>query len=240
MEIIVATMQAGRGESFCCVASTQWMCTYLLSYCDDECSTSQNSSILVNIQGLVNSSMVVVGEESTWCQMKTEVNAGAASRRNCGMCCGGCCCCCGYGSRCSEVIQQLWNKRGFKICSRVLATVCALLSALILWSEMVMSSSLHSPIGVMMGAYSTSASPAADGNDTGARTVLTQAVAFVALSYMSICTYWSLFRVNIGWAYAMQGPQQSSTSALIFNGEYLSRLQFPLGNNFLMILNAPR
>ncbi len=93
-----------------------------------------------------------------------------------------------------------------------------------------MASNLHSPIGYMMGAYQT------DHIDP----TVVQAISFFALAYMSICTYWTLFRMNIGWSFRLQAPNLSPPSSLIFNGEYLSRLQFSLGYNFLLCLNDPR
>ena len=64
---------------------------------------------------------------------------------------GSCCC----STSVQDSLQAIWSKRLFKLLTRWLAIVCAVLSALILWSELVMSSSLHSPIGMMMGAYSS-------------------------------------------------------------------------------------
>ena len=46
--------------------------------------------------------------------------------------------------------------------------------------------------------------------------------------------------MNLGWLHTLQGPQQSSPASLIYNGQYFSRLQFSLGYNFLLILNAPK
>ena len=43
-----------------------------------------------------------------------------------------------------------------------------------------------------------------------------------------------------GWKYKLEGPQQSSPFSLIFNGQYLSRLQFTIGYNFLLLLNVNR
>ena len=115
---------------------------------------------------------------------------------------------------------------------RVLAGTCGVLSIVILWSELVLSTSLHSPVGVMIGAY--------DWSVATEKSAWIQTVTFITLAYMSLCTYWSLFRMNLGWAYTLQGPQQSSPFSLLYNGEYFSRLQFALGYNFLMTLNAPK
>ncbi len=122
-----------------------------------------------------------------------------------------------------------------------------------------MSTSLHSPFGSMMDAYApvptTSTSPSTS-NSTSTSTSTSfstsidteqataafgcQFFSLLALVYMSVCMYWSLFRMNLGWAFTLQGPQQSPPSSLIFNAEYFSRLQFPLGFNFLLVLNAPK
>lgn len=108
--------------------------------------------------------------------------------------------------------------------------LCGVVSVTILWSELFLAAQWKSPVGFFMGAYSPQGNLSA---------VAMQGVSFFALSYMSICTYWSLFRLNLGWAYTLQGPQLSPPSSLIFNGEYFSRLQFALGYNFLMFLNIP-
>ena len=68
--------------------------------------------------------------------------------------------------------------------------------------------------------------------------VVIQSIAFAALFYMSLCTYWSLFQINLGWQYKMAGPQLSAYPSLVFNAQYFSRLQFSLGFNFLMTLNT--
>lgn len=127
-------------------------------------------------------------------------------------------------------LYLLWSQRLYTHSCRAAAVVCGLMSLLILWCEMLMSSQVDSPIGLLMTAYDYQQSSS----------VMVQAVSFVVLMYMSMCTYWPLFRLNIGWAYQLQGPQQSSPFSLIFNAEYLSRLQFTIGYNFLMFLNVPK
>ena len=141
-------------------------------------------------------------------------------------------------------LYSFFARRVYVHSCRAAAVVCGALSCLVLWSEMLMSSNVHSPIGVMMTAYASSSSSGSGGGSNGGTegpsSVMVQAVSFVALMYMSMCTYWPLFRINIGWTYKLQGPQQSSPFSLIFNAEYLSRLQFAIGYNFLMYLNVPK
>ena len=137
-------------------------------------------------------------------------------------------------SHCHQVISNFYHKicsaKNLKALCRFFSALCGVLSFTILWSELFMAAGWRSPVAFMMGAYS----PQRNLNE-----VVIQAVSFLALSYMSICTYWSLFRLNLGWAFTLQGPQLSPPSSLIFNGEYFSRLQFALGYNFLMLLNLP-
>lgn len=49
-----------------------------------------------------------------------------------------------------------------------------------------------------MGAYDSSA-------DLDSDLTMVQAISFLALAYMTLCTYWALFRINIGWGYRLQG-----------------------------------
>ena len=127
-------------------------------------------------------------------------------------------------------LYVIWSQRLYTHTCRAAAVLCGAMSILVLWCEMLMSSHVDSPIGLLMTAYSYQKS----------NSIMVQAVSFVALMYMSICTYWPLFRLNIGWTYQLQGPQQSSPFSLIFNAEYLSRLQFTIGYNFLMYLNVSK
>jgi hypothetical protein len=171
------------------------------------------------VQQLIESSSNSPPSE-TWCEMKMETSVPSNTSTITGRIAG-----------CCSSIRTTLRTKFMKHLCRFASVVCVVLSGLILWSEMVMSTTMHSPFGILMGAYSTNPVKGS---------VMPQAVSFLALVYMSICMYWSLFNLNLGWAFTLQGPQQSPPSSLIFNGEYFSRLQFPLGYNFLMILNAPR
>ena len=179
--------------------------------------------------------------ELAWCEMPTSTSTiatGTAANKNSSVISSiynMSCHWCSISSRlshCMQYMHQLWLFRLRRTVCISFSIICGLGSVLILWSEMVLASELRSPVAYLMGAYNTSFS-----NESS---VLVQGVAFIFLAYMSICTYWSLFRINLGWAYSLQGPQQSSPSSMIFNAEYFSRLQFTLGYNFLVILHAAR
>ena len=171
-----------------------------------------------------------------WCPMPTDTDSGRGGDKTC---VGRWLCCASIISNShvyrtmvvyTNSLYLLWRTRFFSHSCRAAAVLCGLGSLLILWCELVMSSNMDSPIGLMMTAYSyQEPSPA-----------VVQAVSFMALAYMSICTYSPLFRINIGFSFRLQGPQQSPPSSLIFNGKFLSRLQFALGYNFLSAINVSR
>ena len=110
---------------------------------------------------------------------------------------------------------------------RLFAIVFAAATAVILWSELLMASSLSSPIGLLLENLAMGHMDF----------IAIQTIALLSLAYMSICTYWSLFRLNLGAMYSLQCPQLSLTPSLIFNAQYFSRLQFALGYNFIIMLN---
>ena len=133
-------------------------------------------------------------------------------------------------TQCYVGAYKFWITKCYKPTLRLGAIICTFFSIVILWCELLMASRLESPIGYFMNAY----------NPSQSSPILVQAVSFITLSYMSVCTYWTLFRLNIGWSYRLDGPQLSPPSSLIFNAEYLSRIQFALGYNFLLCLNVNR
>lgn len=90
-----------------------------------------------------------------------------------------------------------------------------------------MPTDLNSPVGLWLVSLSQDSS----------NFIAIQIISVLTLAYMSICTYWSLFRINLGAMYTLQGPQLSLPASLIFNAQYFSRLQFSLGYNFLIMLN---
>jgi len=103
----------------------------------------------------------------------------------------------GISSRILKSIQYLFQViNGYTGCSkyffqdkvskyfaRFLSVTAAGVSIIILWSETIMATSIASPIAMVINAN----------RDAG------QAILFLFLTYMSICTYWSLFRINLGW-----------------------------------------
>ena len=115
--------------------------------------------------------------------------------------------------------QNRMFMRGFSV-------VLMVLSILVLWSQLVIGfDGLPSPISFML-------------NKTSNSNVGVQLICFLILLYMSVCAYYTLFSLKLGWYFTLQGPQQSPPSSLIFNAEQLSRLQFALGFNFLLSIGS--
>jgi hypothetical protein len=111
---------------------------------------------------------------------------------------------------------------------KTLSVCSALLSVIVIWCELVMASSLSSPIELVLVSLASYNNP-----------VWVQTVSFLTLAYVSTCAYWSLFRGNLfGLEYVVSSPQLSPPAALIVNGEYFTRLQFSVGFNFLLLLNS--
>lgn len=176
----------------------------------------------------------LAAEDSSWCEMRMAIesqpeNDGNSRTQSF----------CGPFSKIHNQLRLSWRRYIFKHVCRIGAIFCAFASAIILWSELVMSTNLNSPIGAILTRIAGTEASRSDGNSDG-ESFLAQFLIFLALCYMSICTYWSLFRVNIGWAYTLQGPYLSPPSSLIFNAMYFCRLQFSIGYNFLLFVNLSK
>ncbi|CAM9213039.1 unnamed protein product [Laminaria digitata] len=113
---------------------------------------------------------------------------------------------------------------------RALALVCAALSGLIVWSEVMAASTWNlSPFGILLRCMSQQEAGAA-------HAVSMQAAVLVPFLYMSLCCYRSLFTLRIFGAFRLQAGHHTLPGPLLFNAQYLIRLQFPLGYNFMRIL----
>lgn len=107
---------------------------------------------------------------------------------------------------------------------RVAGVASAVLSVMVLWSEATLAAAINlSPFALILRAFD------------GHRGFLFQLAAMIPLLYMSLCVYGSLFKFSLFGRYRLRGSKQSQGVALIFNAQYLVRLQFPLGYNYLFM-----
>ena len=110
----------------------------------------------------------------------------------------------------------------------LLTGVFSVLSVLILWSEVFMGMPTNlSPFGVVLESLH------GDDGKTMARSI--EVISLIPLAYMSVCVYSSLFKLRIFGRYGLR-KGLSDGGALIFNAEYLVRIQFPLCYNYLLFL----
>ncbi|CAN0068755.1 unnamed protein product [Ascophyllum nodosum] len=124
----------------------------------------------------------------------------------------------------------IWRAYVRWLCCRTLAVLCAVLSAMILWSEVVAASPWDlSPFGILVRCmYQRQAGIA--------HALSMQVAVLVPFLYMSLCCFRSLFTLRILGSFALQGGHQTLPGPLLINAQYLIRLQFPLGYNFMRIL----
>ena len=132
----------------------------------------------------------------------------------------------GLVARLSNGLRRSWVKSGLaQPCLALVSAVCTGLSVICVWSELTMGSPVSlSPWGLLISSL-------ASDDGTGAHTVSIQLIALIPYCYMSLCTFYSLFKLKLFGLLRLSGPHQSTPGPLIFNAIYLSRLQFPLGYN---------
>jgi hypothetical protein len=123
-------------------------------------------------------------------------------------------------------LRHLWITRLIKPFSITSSCIFAALSIMVLWSEATMSLPWNlSPFAFILSM--------AAGETKG---FLFACLALLPLLYMSACVYTSIFKMSFFGPNCLRGCKQSSGAALIFNAQYLIRMQFPLGYNYLLML----
>lgn len=127
--------------------------------------------------------------------------------------------------------RDFWYRNNLtKISLNILGWLCVCMSGIILWSEVLIGFKISmSPWGILISLVSSGAY----------HPVMVQILAVLPYAYMSLCTFYSLFKLKLFGLLTLCGPQQSTPGPLLFNAIYLIRLQFPLGLNYLMMLSPP-
>ncbi|KDO31940.1 hypothetical protein SPRG_03156 [Saprolegnia parasitica CBS 223.65] len=106
--------------------------------------------------------------------------------------------------------------------AKALTCVCVLGSGIVMWSEVVMGApEWLSPLRHLLGS-----------------TASTHIIVIGLLLYMALCTYMSLFSMRGSGRLALHGNHNSTELSLLTTSVHQSRLQFSLGYNFLLLLNA--
>jgi hypothetical protein len=130
---------------------------------------------------------------------------------------------------CNSRLMHVWIRYLRAFVYRLAALFFAILSMAILWSEATLGSKYNLSPFALVQQYLSSDDDDQDG-------FLFQIAALVPLLYMAICTSNGLFQVGKFGPYCLRGNRQSHGVALVFNAQYLVRLQFPLAYNYLMML----
>lgn len=130
--------------------------------------------------------------------------------------------------RVKYLFQRFWLRHLRYHTYRFISFTTAILSVFVLLSEVTLASSLNlSPFSWTLAAL--------DNWGGSSSQILFQLAALVPLLYMSICVYTCLFQMSLLGPYCLRGNRQSHGVALVFNAQYLVRLQFPLGYNYLLM-----
>ena len=157
-------------------------------------------------------------------------------------------------------LQRLWVRHLRYHTFRIFAMITAVLSVFVLLSEVTLAAPMNlSPFSWVLHALPSGTSSAStsdssntdpeedayDGSSSSSNTdgasqgkgteILFQICALIPLLYMSICVYTCLFQMSLLGPYCLRGNRQSHGVALVFNAQYLVRLQFPLGYNYLLM-----
>jgi len=123
--------------------------------------------------------------------------------------------------------QRLWIRYLRYPTYKCLSIITAILSLFILLSEVTISI----PINLCPFSWILHTIDKLDLNTQ----LLFQIFALIPLLYMSICVYTCLFQMSLLGPYCLRGNRQSNGVALVFNAQYLVRLQFSLGYNYLLM-----
>lgn len=122
-----------------------------------------------------------------------------------------------------RVIQWIWYVKADVWLRRLLSIICWAMSGTIVWSELTTGFNVPSLSFIYRIAHS-SAYPV-------------EPLLFLLIAYISICTYSSLMRVRV-FSYYMLVPRHSDAKSILFFASYLCRLTFPLGYNYLTLLEG--
>ncbi len=129
-------------------------------------------------------------------------------------------------------MQRLWVRYLRYPIYRCMAMITAVLSVFVLLSEVTLSASLNlSPFSWTLHALDSYHNYAT----ANWAQIAFQICALIPLLYMSLCVYTCLFQMSSLGPYCLRGNRQSNGVALVFNAQYLVRLQFPLGYNYLLM-----
>ncbi|KAL3817581.1 hypothetical protein ACHAXA_006470 [Cyclostephanos tholiformis] len=137
-----------------------------------------------------------------------------------------------YYRKLQHHLQRLWVRYLRYPTYRCVSLITAVLSIFVLLSEVT----LAAPLNLSPFSWTLHALDKYYHHENSSTRILFQISALVPLLYMSVCVYACLFQMSLMGPYCLRGNRQSTGVALVFNAQYLVRLQFPLGYNYLLML----
>ncbi|KAG0373070.1 hypothetical protein BGX24_012181 [Mortierella sp. AD032] len=126
-------------------------------------------------------------------------------------------------------LEWVWHLKLRPILLRSLAGVCAVLSLLIVWSEMT-----YQNINPVLSVIGLLVQVSRDRMSYGA----IEAISFFTMLYMCTCAYTTLMKMKLLNNYVLVPNHHTDEPTLLFIGSYLCRLTFPLVYNYLTISAA--
>jgi len=127
----------------------------------------------------------------------------------------------------NPVFEYYWHLHIFPNYYKIVGIICALLSAVVVWSE----------ISLPFSTDSTNLSPFAaiiSRTEDSLSGLWLQLFCFLPLLYMAVCSYTTLFKIRI-FNYYRLVPQATNAMSIMFSANYLCRLAAPLSYNFLQL-----
>ncbi|ESO12929.1 hypothetical protein HELRODRAFT_105627 [Helobdella robusta] len=125
-------------------------------------------------------------------------------------------------------IEWYWKCKIRPILLKIAAILMAVMSFMVVWSECLFF--VKSPVLSLFAQFV----------DLAERSYGYHAIEFVCIltiSYLSICTYYTIFKMRIFNYYYIVGPHETDENSMIFCGMLLCRLTPPLCLNFLGLIH---
>ncbi|KAJ2491804.1 hypothetical protein IWW37_002003 [Coemansia sp. RSA 2050] len=106
---------------------------------------------------------------------------------------------------------------------RLLTVAAAVLSIVVLWSELTFNLGTSSDVSLVHYLLRT----------LGLSYFSIEVASIIVIAYMSLCAYSSVMKLRIFNVYSLESHHHTNERSLLFCGAYLCRLMFPLCYNFL-------
>lgn len=129
---------------------------------------------------------------------------------------------------CNHRLEWYWKCKVKPMGLKVISVAMIIFSIMVVWSECLFF--VKSPVLSIFAQFVSLAKLA-----SGYHVI--EFVSIVTISYLSLCTYYTIFRMRIFNYYYLVGPHETDENSMIFCGMLLCRLTPPLCLNFLGLIH---